>query len=351
MKIYFNIFFIFLLLFPVVSAEASQKDQTKIIERHFPVNSDALLEINNKYGNINLQTWDKNEIAFHIEIRAKGKNSDQVKDRLKSISIEFSGDRNKVSAKTIIQKSGFFSKRNSSEFSIVYTVKLPKTNHIALENEYGNIHIDELSGRSAIVLDYGNLQIERLNNSTNNFKLKYVTQATIDYIKSGSIRAEYGKLNIGKTESLTVVSKYTNLKLEHAKKLNAQMDYGNLLVDEIDQLSLKSDYTSIKIGALSQSLSSVNSYGSLNLAELKTGFEKIAIQTSYTNVFIGVKENAQYNFEAYISYGKAQLPNNLELSKQIEKPTQQIYAGQAGNSSGSIELKMKYGNPKIKLIP
>lgn len=351
MKIYFSLLFVFLLNIPVIQAENLQKNQTKIIKKHFEVNPDATLEINNKYGNINLQTWDKNEIAFHIEIRVKGKNSDKVKERLDAISIDFSGNSKKVSASTNIKKLGFFSRRNNTEFSIVYTVKLPKTNHIALTNEYGNISIDELSGKSAIVLEYGNLNIEKLNNSTNDFKLKYVSRANIDQINKANISAGYTKVNIDQVENLTFNSNYTDLKINKVKKLNTKMDYGNLDIEKVNQIDIESDYTQIKIGSLTQKLHAVNSYGSLNISELEKTFEKVLIKTKYTNVSLGVKSDVGYKLDADISYGKLQYPKNLEFDKQIEKNTQQIYSGQTKNSSGEISLEMRYGNPTIKLIP
>lgn len=351
MKIYFSLLFLFLLNTPLIQAEESQKDQVKIIERHFKVDSDATLEINNEYGNINLQTWDKNEIAFHIEIRVKGKSSDKVKERLDAITVDFSGNPKKVSAQTNIKKLGFFSRNNQTEFSIVYTVKLPQNNQIDLVNKYGNINIDEISGSSSIVLDYGNLHIEKLSNPTNNFKLKYVSQANIDQVKQANIDAGYSKVNIGSIDKLTFQSNYTDLKIKEVKELSTKMDYGNLTIEKVDQLNVQADYTKIKIGSLMRSLTAVNNYGSMNLSELKKGFENISIKTGYTNVSLAIESEAGYNFDANISYGKLRYPSNLSFDKQIEKSTQQIYSGRAGDGSGKISLDMKYGNPTLKLIP
>lgn len=350
MKTYFNLLLLLLIGFSTLSVNAGQKDQTKIIEKHFAVNSDATLEITNKYGNINLQTWDKNEIAFHIEIRVKGKKSDQVKERLDAISVDFSGNAKKVSAATKIRKLGLFSRNNTTEFSIVYTVKLPRTNHIALVNEYGNINIDELSGKANIVLDYGNLNIGKLHHVTNNLQLKYVSRANIDQAKQANITAGYSKFTIGSIENLTFKSNYTDLKIDHAKSLNAQMDYGNLSVEKINQINVEADYTGIKIGKLIQSLTAVNNYGSLHITELKKGFEQVSIKTGYTNVSLGIDAAAGYDFEATISYGKLRYPSNLSFDKQIEKSTQQVYSGRAGDAAGKISLDMKYGNPTLQLI-
>src|SRR5699024_1343543 len=250
MKIYFSLLFIFLLNIPLIQAENLQKKQTKIIEKRFEVNSDATLAIHNKYGNINLQTWEKNEIAFHIEIRVKGNKSDKVKERLNSISVDFSANPKKVSASTNIQKLGFFNRRNNAEFSIVYTVKLPKTNHVSLTNEYGNISIDELFGNSAVILEYGNLNIEKLNSPTNDFQLKYVSQANIDEVKKANINASYTKVNIGNTENLFFKSKYTDLKINTISTLDAKMNYGSLHIEKANQMNIESEYTQIKIGSL-----------------------------------------------------------------------------------------------------
>jgi|SRR5690625_267536 len=348
-----KIFLSFLLLFISIenSETISQKPdlkQEKIIEKQFSVNPDAVLDIQNQYGNINLSAWHKDEIHLEIKITAKGKNKNKVEERLKSISVEFTADQKKVSAKTLI-KSGFF-KRNNTNFSIDYFVKLPKTIYVQLQNKYGNLNIDELSGGTSIILDYGNLQIKYLDNKDNKLKLNYVSKAKINALNTAQIQAGYSNIEIDKAEDLILNSNYSNLNIKQIKNLKTESGYGEITIEEADQLDLKTKYTKVKIAFLTEQLISHNNYGSLILTKVKNGFKKISLTTAYTPVSIGIEAHTGYEIEAEITYGKLRFPSSLESYKMIEKNSESYYSGKAGNGYGKILLQMSYANPQIKLI-
>ena len=61
---------LFLLLIPLFSFGFTIKDgdytKEKSISKSFNVDSDALLQATNSYGNINVYLWDENKISFQV---------------------------------------------------------------------------------------------------------------------------------------------------------------------------------------------------------------------------------------------------------------------------------------------
>ena len=53
----------------------------KTITKEFSVNSDALLKINNSYGNLDIVTWNENRIVFEIKIITNGNNEEKVQKK------------------------------------------------------------------------------------------------------------------------------------------------------------------------------------------------------------------------------------------------------------------------------
>ena len=95
------------LLFPLVVFATNDKfkgkyTKEKKISKEFIVANDANLDIDNKYGNVTIATWDENRIVINITIKTNGDNEDKVKERLNDISIKLVGKDRFVKAKTII---------------------------------------------------------------------------------------------------------------------------------------------------------------------------------------------------------------------------------------------------------
>ena len=347
MKLYFNLLLlgIFFSSAVVTASENPLVLESKVIDKSFSVNSNAELRINNKYGNVNMTTWDKNTVEFHIEIKVDGKNATKVKERINSINVEFSANAGRVSAETIIENIG---NSNNVNITIHYFVKLPKTNSIDITNKYGNITLDGLKGSSAIDLSYGNMNLGKLENALNIWDLDYVTTANVDMVKSANITMDYSKLTLGNSEVINLNADYSDVNLGEIEDLVNDMDYGNLFIEKANSVSNVSDYSNVKIGTIYKSFVSSLSYGSIAIGNVKKGFNKISISADYSDVSIGMDPGAGYTIEGNFKYGGLDFPSNVNMSKQIEKSVAKTYEGKAGNGSAEILINMTYGSAKIR---
>lgn len=320
--------------------------ETKVIDKTFNVSENANLQINNRYGNITMATWDKNTIQIHVEIRVDGKNAEAVRERINAINVEFSANPDLVSAYT---KIGEARKSKNTNIEIHYTVKLPKSNNIEITNRYGNIYLDELNGKSKIDLQYGSMSLGKLNNSLNNWELDYTTNSTVEYVKSAIVNADYSHLDIRKSEVLNLNADYSDIKIGDAKDLINVMDYGNLIVSKVNRVSNTADYTNVKIGTLVHSFVSSGNYGGISIESVSREFENIDVTAGYSSLNLGIDPKANYKLNASFKYAKLSYPNNVNMKKVIEKSVSSTYEGVAGNGSGTIQIQMEYGGAKIKL--
>jgi hypothetical protein len=345
MKLY-SLFWIILCGFQIALAEKPEIVETKVIKRSFDVASNADLKITNRYGNVNLTTWDQNKVDFHIEIQVDGKDAQRVKDRLNSISINFSSSKSLVSAETIIENI-----RNSNNINITihYFVKLPKNNNLYIRNQYGNIDIDNLKGATNLKLQYGNFSARKLENPVNLWDFEYVTKANVDFVQSATMDLSYSKMEIGKSELLNIKSKYTDVSIGEVHDLINNSSYGDLNVHTVHAITNSANYSNVKIDHLNNSFVSKGNYGSVSIKNIKKGFNKISILSNYLSVNLGIAADAGYKLEGSFSYGSMSFPSNINLSKEIKKGTSAIYEGMAGNGSGEILMTMSYGNAKINL--
>ena len=346
MKPYFNLLLIWILMGQFsIASENPVALESKIIDKSFTVNPNAELRINNKYGNVNLTTWERNTIEFHIEIKVDGKNAEKVRERINGINVEFNANSGMVSAETVIKS---LKNTNNINITIHYFVKLPKSNSIQITNKYGNITLDALKGSSAIKLSYGNLNFGKLENALNTLDLDYVTSAQIDYMKSANISLDYSKLKVGKSEIINLSADYSDFSIDEVEDLVNDMDYGNLFVESAETISNVSKYSNAKIGTIYKSFVSSGSYGTTAIGNVRKGFNKISIGAEYSDVSIGIDSGAGYTLTGNFKYGGLQFPSQLKMSKQIEKSVVKTYEGKSGNGLGEVLINMTYGSAKIK---
>ena len=97
-----------LLLVPILGFAGNEwsgrHTKQKRISKSYTVSPDALLKIENSYGNIDISTWNENRIEIEVIIKTNGNDEEQVIERLKEIDVDFSGSSSRVSAITRFEK-------------------------------------------------------------------------------------------------------------------------------------------------------------------------------------------------------------------------------------------------------
>lgn len=355
MKLY-KLLFAFLLLPTILIANDKKKhEKSKTINRTFAVTKNATLYLNNKYGNINVTTWNKNSVEINIKITVKGSDLDNVEQKLKSIDVNFEATENLVEARTTFEEIksnwSFWKSNNNTNYQVNYFVKMPVTNNADFNNKYGNIIVDTLKGKTNIDCDYGNLEIESLLNKSNNITLDYCGSSEINFINSGNINIDYSKLTIDETNTVKINADYSTVKIGKATNMDFNSDYGSIYANKVASITGDSDYASVKIGTLTKNLNISTDYGSIKVEEVAIGFENIVIDGSFAGIKLGINQHNSFKFKVDVSYAGFKYPKeNTELFKSIKKSTKKHYEGFYGNSNTNafITIKSKYGGVSLK---
>lgn len=344
---------LFLLIIPIaVSANdpRGKYSKKKVLTKEYNVNSNATLDISNKYGNIDIVTNTSNKIEITVTITTSGDNEDKVKNRLDQINVEFSGSSSNVSAKTIIGKNSSswtsWGRKNNVNMEINYVIKMPVTNNVELNHDYGGINLDRLEGSAEINCDYGKIVIGELLNSNNDINIDYTNKSTIDYMKDGDINADYSTLHIEKTGRIDLNADYSHISFGTVENLDYNCDYGDIKIDECGIITGNNDYMHTFIGKLNGAAIFDVDYGSIKINSLGDNFEKIDIESSYTQIKIGVNSTNSFNITATLGYGNLKYDNDFNFNKEIVKSSSKYYEGyyNSPNSNSTITLKTSYGN-------
>lgn len=346
MKKQYNILILFILIpFLGFANDDTFISKEKNIKKTFIVNSNAGIDIENKYGNITVSTWDENKIDLDITIKVSGGNENWVNERLNSIDVDINALKSMVTAITNIGNSSLKSRGSSNSFEINYVIKIPKNGTVKLNNKYGNITTLTLESTTDIACKYGKIILGKLNGDSNRIEIGYSQNSSIDYIKNGNIEARYSGIKINESGNLNLDANYTDVSLLEGQNIKCKGNYGSFKFQKINSLIGSSNYVTISVAEILNSLSVDATYSKINVESMSEKSKNVNINTGYTNISLGYDANYSFDFDINTRYGSIKNDSSLEvLVSEIKSNTKRISGYNKKKGQNKVIINSSYGN-------
>ncbi|MBC5774043.1 DUF4097 family beta strand repeat protein [Pontibacter sp. KCTC 32443] len=294
------------------SAAVYDAEKRKTFEKTYKVTSADILNIENRYGRVHVNTWNKNEIKVKVDMIARAGSEGKASDMLNRMSIAESREDKTISLRTVYEPSRM-SGVSSSEIN--YTVYMPEANAVTIKNTYGDVYLAARKGKADLSLKYGNLKCDRLSNSDNNLKLTYGS-GSCGYINGGNVQIAYFDMNVAEAQELKGFSKYSELT----------------------------------IGKLNEELSMDMKYGSFRINNISNNVRNIRLASTYIPISLNFADNSAFNFNVNVQYGDFKVNKDLVNITSIEKDyTSADYKGKFGSASSkaAVSITSKYGDVRF----
>jgi len=340
-----------------LTAVLSAQPVTKEYHKQYSAGPNTALDLNNKYGDITVETSDQNEITIDVKVSVELPNRERAEKLLSYIDVNFSEGNNTISAKTVIDDRFNFTGwgSGSRKFSIDYKVKMPKKANLALSNRYGNTELQELNGQVDLDIKYGNLTATSLTRGNE----KPLSELSLAYGKASiesagwlNIEVRYsGGLDIERSQALLLDTRYSKLQLGETSSLVGESKYDNIRISSINNLVLDAGYSDVNIETLNKKLKFDGGYGALTVDEVPAGFETLETNTKYLGVRLGIDTDASYHLDAKLSYGDLKFnENNFQNQKRIVQNNSSETSGIVGkesNTTSMVKIVSSYGTVKL----
>jgi len=348
-----------LILFTGFTSSASEDEYSKKIQKEYDANEQTHLNLTNKYGDVEITNWEKNSVFIDVTITVDHKREDKAEELLEHITVDFSQDGNTIIVKTDIDKNfnkstWFFNfDSNNKEFSIDYEIKMPKALKLTLNNKYGDVFIDEVTGEANISVKYGNLKANKiLRGNTKPLSRVYLgySDGSIKEAKWLKLDLKYSKLQIDKSIALMAVTKYSKLYTDKTSSIVAESKYDHYYLGEIGNLVVESKYTDYQIDQLNKQLDIETSYGNLDIDYIPKVFEKIWVDNKYGHIDMKIDKAASYKIEGKADYGDINYPDSKNINRRKDNTELEISGiiGRAKNPKAKVELQTRYGDIELK---
>ncbi len=259
-----------LLAIPAMSfaGNGDEVEKKKTISKSYPVSVSDKLNIENSFGEVVITTWAKNEIKVDIEMTASAGSEERAQKILDEIGVTDKREGSNIYLKTNVGSihdshgnSWSKSKKdgNNRAFEINYTVTMPSSNPLHIENSFGKITVPDFSGPVSLISKFGSLKAGNLTN-VEEVDVEFGS-AEIDGIHNGKSSFKYDSKS-----SINRISGAVKIGCEFSDRVQFQVD------NAIDELSINESYSTISVIVQKELSANFNIHTSFGDFSNHTGF-------------------------------------------------------------------------------
>jgi len=328
----------------------AQFTETKHINKRFKLTPETRIEVTNKYGKIKINTWEKDSIIFDIKIKVEDKKLSKLEKAMDEVDFDFISSQHFLIARTKVgeNRSGIEKEianfkesvfQSDGKIDVDFTVWMPKTNQLKVENKFGDVYIDDYLGEIEIILSNGNLKSHDFEGKVN-IELSFA-DATINQMKDGRLDCNYSEIFIKKAEKINITSKSSEFEIIEIKDLITDSRRDKFRIQMIDNLDARGSFTNYRITEFKNTLNLKTEYGDLDIEKAATDFNSIYVESKSTDMNLCFNEKSEFGFEITHTKSQTNFCRNISISKEEildEKEKKIQLTGNFGKNAKSTKL-------------
>ena len=339
------------------------REFTKTINKQYNISPEGLVDLSNKYGKIDIKTWDQSQVRISVKIVVDASNEERAQEVFDRISIDFYNNASAVGATTEIatRKSNWWSwgENDENSFSINYEVFMPSGCSIDVDAKYCDVYVASIGGEAELDVKYGNFKLDGLGEDSdivlaygNGFighapdlevELSY-GNLMVEQAGDISLMAKYGNMEVSEAGEITVQSRYSNFAIGEIQEFRNEGKYDNVEIESANEVVVETHYTSVSVNRIANRMDLDMAYGAAEAKMVAAGFSEINLTGNYTDFKLRMDNNVRCSVELLGNYTDMRLPNNLntEYDHQNGK-SHEIRGTMGGGGNAVVKANLVYG--------
>lgn len=344
----YNLTLLFL-AFAFIALSKGQDQKKKYIEKSYQVNASTLLKIDNKFGTVEVNSWDKSEFSIKVEIIGKGRNEERAQRILDAINIDINEGSTEIEFQTEIAKS---KSKNEEGFEINYTIYMPENNPLDIKNSFGDVTMGNRGADLDLRVSYGSMKVGDVAGNSN-IKLSFGSGSVGD-IQDGDIIVKYSKMDIDSGTKMKIEQGFSDLEIEEVDDLELESKYGGVEIEKANNVEAEAHFSGFEIEELTGSLELDCSYlGNFSIDRLAKSFTLVDIDGKFGSYDIGLEPGLKANINAEFSFADLRLSSEVDASfnYQVKESNRATYKGKIGGGDPDkwIRIDSGYGNLRLSV--
>ena len=349
MKTIYKFLPILILIFILAPRHArAHDDYTKVIKKEYTVNPDAQVILENKFGQIHCNNCDKNLVSIEIRITVTASSQESANKLLELVNIISNGTPSQVETRTVFGKEGF---SGNSKVNVDYTVNMPATVNLNLTNKFGDVFLNDLSGKGNFNIAYGNMEVNKLLNSDNVIDIKF-GKGTVQYITGAMVSLKYSEMKVEYAGSLFVDSKFSNLEGGKIISLSIGFEGGKVDVENSSAVTGKSKFSDLSFSHIDKKIDLDIQYGNCDVGQFATDFILVSVRNKYGDVSVNIPAGTSYTLDADLKFCDLDFPKDQAIfTQKIVTNTSKSFRATVGkkpNPEGKVIVRSEFGNVSLE---
>jgi len=353
--IFYKRLFLLLVLVGLGQLSLAQETVTKKTDKTILFSNEGALYIDNKYGDIIINGWERDSISIVLDIKVSHKKLDQAQSLIDRIepSIKMIGNATYITSE-IIKKNGnmvskYFNKANplgfdKSNVQIDYTIYLPSKASVDITNKFGDVIIDDYQGKLKVNLEHGDMWLNNdLSNVSVDIKYGKMKAKAISY---ANITAKNGGVDLKSSNNLSLNSSGSTIELGAIDILDLTSNKDEIEIVSVNDIRGEYKFSTIHIGNVKDAIDVKMKVTDFEVAKITTPEAFVYTDQESSDITINITGLA-FKFRAYLKEGVLRIPKTFEniKSEMIDKSEKlrEINATYGKNPLGKISITGKKG--------
>jgi uncharacterized protein YlbG (UPF0298 family) len=354
-----NTVLLFVLISDLISGQSFS--EKKSFRNSVPANKDLALEVNNKYGNIHITSWNTDSVVIRVEIEAFSSNLERLHKMFDGIKVNMSETSFLVRAETEFTQNinmlfeEFKGMTNKiipfeSRIQVNYFINAPDYLNMKISNKYGEVYMENSTGTFSLNLSNGSFKANSLN-KIEGINLTFC-DATINKMNGGNIDASFSEVEIGESVDLSIHSVSSRFNLKKTGRLNTESRRDKFFIGTVISVMGDSYFTDYRLENLEKEINLLTKYGSLKVDLINKGVELITINSAYSDINLIFDPSVSYNLDIKHMNTFLVLPErNASIEKKILNEDKKEYMtfGSVGRNPGNVKVMIEASRGNIYL--
>ena len=340
-----------LILMAVVMWTASlaidQDEKKRYIEKSYRVSPSTELRIDNKFGKVEVNSWDKDEFFIKIEIVGKGKNEERAQRILDAIEIDIDQSSGEIRFETEIENR---KNKNDEGFEINYTVYMPDANPLFVKNSFGDVTMADRDGDLELDVAYGSMKVGDIDGEAQ-LKLSFGS-GSVGAIFNGEVTVKYSSLELESAGTVEFEQGFSDIEIGNVEYLELESKYGKVEIEKAHRIEADVHFSGFEIEELTGSLEMDCSYlGDFKIERLAKSFTLVDIDGKFGSYDIRLEPELNANIEAEFSFADLKYSSEVDVdfNYRVKESNKSYYKGKIGNGDPKKLIKVDSGYGNLRL--
>ncbi|MDO5975986.1 hypothetical protein [Flavivirga jejuensis] len=292
---------------------------TKTIDEIYKMTNAGELHLDNKYGNVTITGWEENDISIKIEIKVTNKKKENAKillDRIVSnirTANDFVNITSEISEKNTSLFSRYFNKVNPFEFDksnveINYIISLPINAEIDITNKFGDVIIDNWTGKLKANIEHGDLWInDAITNARIDMKFGKLRSRSITY---GTINLKNGDIDIKSSKNLLLRTSGTKIEIDAVEDLELISSKDEIIIQKVGKIEGELNFSNAQIEYVEEKIRLNMKVAELRVAKINQADASVSINQESSDININIT-GLSFKFDATLEQGLLRLPKTF----------------------------------------